>query len=287
MAPLATLRFRLLITLAMRIIALRDDLYRRAAARKGLSPPTPNHLFSIKYSQDQTLEAVSLQPLDPPIAAILIFQGIGEKLSYWQSVQTLLAQHSIASLIFHYSGYGKSTGAITPHNLHRNAHAAYAALLEIVPTNTPIFLLGFSMGSAVAADVANQLSPLAQGLILCEGFPSLREAAACIASSSFLSHLLPDIWRTVDTVQTLTQPLLLVHSDADRLFPAEFAHRIYRSASSQQTHPVELFIATGFSHNEPYQNPKLSYWQPILDFISRHASLHANASSLHTQAPQG
>ena len=237
------------------------------------------------YSQGQTLQATSLQPPDPPIAAVLIFHGIGEQLTYWQSVQTLLAQHGIASLVFHYSGYGKSPGAITPHNLHRNAHAAYAALLQIVPANTPIFLLGFSMGTAVAADVASHLSPPAQGLILCEGFPTLREAAACIASSSLLARLLPDIWRTVDTVQTLTQPLLIVHSDSDGLFPAEFAHRIYRSANSQQTHPVELFLATGFSHNEPYQNPQLAYWQPILDFISRHAALHANASSLHAQTP--
>ena len=117
------------------------------------------------------------------------------------------------------------------------------------------------MGTAVATDAASHLSPPAQGLILCEGFPSLREAATCIASISLLAKLLPDIWRTVDIVQTLTQPLLIVHSDSDRLFPTEF------------------------SHNEPYQNPRLTYWQPILDFISRHAALHANASSLHSQAP--
>ena len=238
------------------------------------------------YSQGQTLEAAFLQPSDPPIAAVLIFHGIGEKLTYWRSVQTLLARHGIASLIFHYSGYGKTPGTITPRNLRRNAHAAYAALLEIVPANTPIFLLGFSMGTAIAADAASHLSPPAQGLILCEAFPTLREAAACIASSSRLARLLPDIWRTVDTVKTLTQPLLIVHSDSDGLFPTEFAHRIYRAASSQQAHPVELFIATGFSHIEPYQNPQLAYWQPILDFISRHAALHANASSLHSQTSQ-
>jgi hypothetical protein len=270
----------------MRIISLRDEIYLRSAARKGLALPSTTSLSSMIYSLGQNLQATSLQPPDPPIAAVLIFHGIGEKLTYWQSVQTLLAQHGIASLVFHYSGYGKSPGAITPHNLHRNAHAAYAALLQIVPANTPIFLLGFSMGTAVAADVASQLSPPAQGLILCEGFPTLREAAACIASSSLLARLLPDIWRTIDTLQTLNQPLLIVHSDSDGLFPADFAHRIYRAASLQQTHPVELFIATGFSHIEPYQNPQLAYWQPILDFISRHAALHANESSLHSQTSQ-
>jgi uncharacterized protein len=285
MSILATLRFRFFMTLAMRIISLHDEIYLRAAARKGLVLSPATNLYSTIYSHGQVLEAVSLQPSYPPIAAVLIFHGIGEKLTYWQSVQTLLAQHGIASLVFHYSGYGKNPGAITPYNLHRNAHAAYAALLQIVPANTPIFLLGFSMGTAVAADAASHLSPPAQGLILCEGFPTLREAAACIASSSLLARLLPDIWRTVDTVQTLTQPLLIVHSDSDGLFPADFAHRIYRAASSQQTHPVELFIATGFSHIEPYQNPRLAYWQPILDFISRHAALHANASSLHAQTP--
>jgi uncharacterized protein len=289
MSILATLRFRFFITLAMRVISLRDTIYLRSAAKKGIYTPSSsgdsNLLLSYISSEGHALQAATLHPSDPPIASVLIFHGIGERLAYWQSVQNLLARHGIASLIFHYSGYGKSTGAITPHNLHRNAHAAYAALRQIIPTDTPIFLLGFSMGTAVAADVASHLSPPAQGLILCEAFPTLRAAAACVASSSLLSHLLPDIWRTVDTVQTLTQPLLVVHSHSDELFPASFAHSIYRSAKSQQTHPAELFITTGFSHNEPYQNPRLTYWQPILDFISHHAALHANASSLHSQTP--
>jgi pimeloyl-ACP methyl ester carboxylesterase len=289
MPILATLRFRFFITLAMRIISLRDEIYLRSAAKKGIHPRSfrgdSKPLLSAFSGEDHILQAASFQPSDPPIAAVLIFHGIGERLAYWQSVQNLLARHGITSLIFHYSGYGKSTGAITPHNLHRNAHAAYAALRQIIPTDTPIFLLGFSMGTAVAADVASHLSPPAQGLILCEAFPTLREAAARIASSPLLSHLLPDIWRTIDTTQTLTQPLLVVHSHSDELFPTSFADSIYRSAKSQQIHPVELFITTGFSHNEPYQNPRLSYWQPILDFISRHAALHANASSLHAQTP--
>jgi hypothetical protein len=273
----------------MRAIYLRDEFYLRAAARKGFLPPSQLNNTTILYStictNGDALEATSFQPPDPPIAAVLIFHGIGERLSYWHSVQTLLAQHGIASLAFHYSGYGKSLGAITPDNLHRNAHDAYAALRQTVPANTPIMLLGFSMGTAVAADVASHLSPPPQGLILCEGFPSLRDAATCVASSSFLALVLPDIWRTVDTIQTLTQPLLIVHSDSDRLFPTEFAHRIHRSALSHQIHPIEFFLARGFSHNEPYLNPRLTYWQPILDFISRHAALHANASSLHSPTP--
>jgi fermentation-respiration switch protein FrsA (DUF1100 family) len=287
MSILATLRFRFFITLAMRIISLRDEIYLRAAAKKGIYPRPSlgdaTHLLSLIYGEYHTLQAASLHPSDPPIAAVLIFHGIGERLAYWQSVQNLLTRHGIASLIFHYSGYGQSTGAITPHNFHHNAHAAYAALRQIVPTDTPIFLLGFSMGTAVAADVASHLSPPAQGLILCEAFPTLREAAARIASSPLLSHLLPDIWRTVDIMQTLAQPLLVVHSHSDELFPTSFAHSIYRAAKSQQIHPAELFLANGFSHNEPYQNPRLTYWQPILDFISRHAALHTNASSLHSQ----
>jgi hypothetical protein len=268
----------------MRAIMLRDEIYLRSMARKGLLSLRPlSNSFSITYSNDQTLEAALSKPFEPPIAAVLIFHGIGERLEYWHSVQTLLAQHGIASLIFHYSGYGKSSGTITTSNLHNNAHAAYSELRKKVPSNTPIFLLGFSMGTAVATDVASHLSPPAQGLILCEGFPSLREAAACITSSSRLPYLLPDVWRTIDSVRTLTQPLLIIHSHADRLFPVEFAHRVHRSAQSQKVHLVELFLAHGFSHNEPYLNPKLTYWQPILDFVSHHAGHHAYSSSRHTQ----
>ncbi len=42
--------------------------------------------------------------------AVLICHGIGELVEYWAKVQELLKAMGVSSLVFNYSGYGKSSG---------------------------------------------------------------------------------------------------------------------------------------------------------------------------------
>ena len=216
---------------------------------------------------NRSLKAVLATPATPS-AAILLFHGIGDRLTYWQSAQSLLLENNIASLIFHYSGYGRSTGATTPRNLHQDAHAAYSTLISLLPEPVPVHLLGFSLGTGIAADVAPHLSPPPAGLILCQPFTSLRLAAATIVPAA-LSSLLPNIWQTHRTIADISLPLLLVHGDADELFPISMAQQIESAAKTRSKHSVELIQPKGFTHNELYARPTLAYWQPIIDFVRR------------------
>jgi hypothetical protein len=45
-------------------------------------------------------------------AAVLFCHGIGETVAHWSAVQALFHDHGIGSLVFNYSGYGKSTGPL-------------------------------------------------------------------------------------------------------------------------------------------------------------------------------
>ena len=57
------------------------------------------------------LDAVFVEPAAiPPRASVLLCHGIGETVEQWFGVQQLLAANGVASLVFDYSGYGKSTG---------------------------------------------------------------------------------------------------------------------------------------------------------------------------------
>jgi alpha-beta hydrolase superfamily lysophospholipase len=265
----SSLRFRILITLAKSIIQMRDAAV--IATQNFLSRSSQATLQAeIRSGRplvipclNRSLEAVFATPT-APTAAILIFHGIGERLSYWHAAQHLLSESGIASLVFHYSGYGRSTGATTPQNLHQDAHAAYATLLSLLSETTPIYLLGYSLDTGVATEVTPHLVPPPAGLILCQSFTSLRDAAAAIAPA-ILSPLLPDIWRTHRSIADVGVPLLIVHGDADELFPVAMAQQI-ASAASRSQHPVSLIHPSGFTHNQAYLRPTLAYWQPIIDF---------------------
>jgi fermentation-respiration switch protein FrsA (DUF1100 family) len=207
---------------------------------------------------------------DAPIhAAVLLFHGIGDRLVYWRKAQQRLAQSGIASLVFHYSGYPGSSGTTTPEHLANDAHAAYAWIRDRMPAGTPVFLLGFSLGSGLATQVAADLRPPPAGLILCEAFSTLRHAARRISRPvGFLAKLLPDVWKSSQTIRNLSIPLLIVHSTGDALFPVSMAEEIHRVADASGV-AVELRVLEGHRPNAPYLNVPEDYWLVVTEFIAR------------------
>ena len=258
------LRFRLPITLIARTLILRDRIL-SADARPSFSC-FPTAMVAIPV-QTRTLTASFHQPRTRPRAAVLIFHGIGERSTSWQTAQHLLAQHGIASLVLAYSGYPGSGGATTPANLHHDTLAAYSSLRSLVAPDTPAFLLGLSLGTGIAIEAAPSLTPPPAGIILCQAFTSLRDAARAILRSRALARLLPDLYPTEATLPRIASPLLIVHADGDRLFPLDMGRRLHASALTNPGRSVHLAIPRGHAHNDAFLRPALTYWQPILDFI--------------------
>jgi hypothetical protein len=57
-------------------------------------------------------------------ASLLICHGIGETVEHWLGVQQLLAASGVASLVFDYSGFGRSSGFFNAKRCERDAVAA-------------------------------------------------------------------------------------------------------------------------------------------------------------------
>jgi len=263
-----TLCFRALITLGMKLISARDRFFVRIDSLPATDHSIP---ITIESSHNRSLQAIFHATSSSPQAGVLILHGIGDRLVYWANAQHLLDEEGFTSLIVHYAGYGQSTGPITPDNLRADIHTAYAHLRTLLPAHTPVFVLGFSMGTGALADVANLLAPRPAGIILCQPFTSLRAAAARIVTP-LLARLLPDLWPTAKTLRLLPSPLLIVHTDADPLLPLSMAKEIEAQAATQSLYPVTLAVPAGFGHNDVYLNPRKGYWTPILDFLRWHAA---------------
>lgn len=111
--------------------------------------------------------------------------------------------------------------------------------------------------------------PLPSGLILCEAFTTLREAAKRAARPvNPLGYLMPDVWKTRTTVAALRLSLLIIHSSADSLFPASMAEELY-VAAQQGSVSAELLVFSGYRHDAVYRTVPDDYWIAILDFIAR------------------
>ena len=106
------------------------------------------------------------------------------------------------------------------------------------------------------------------GLVLCEGFSSLREAAIAMGFPRWITRVVPDAWDTVHRVSALEIPVLVVHSDVDGLFPLSMAQRVAEACGSRGT----LVVIEGVSHNAPIFAPTEDYWRPIAEWVKERSS---------------
>jgi alpha-beta hydrolase superfamily lysophospholipase len=207
--PIAdSIRFQLL-DLGKQIIFARDRIAPIFDRLTGLATAKvfeiPRIGSSVEFASGQRAVAGWFVPQQgSPVASVLLFHGIGDHTHYWRRVQLRLAQAGISSLIFSLPGYGGNSGATSPANMEADARAAYALLAARVSSHTPIVLLGFSLGSGLAAQVASTLHPPLAALILLEAFTTLREGAMRAAwPAGFLGYLVPDLWNTRKTSRNL------------------------------------------------------------------------------------
>lgn len=195
--------------------------------------------------------------------AVLICHGIGELVEYWGKVQTLLQGMGVSSLVFNYSGYGTSTGHLSTAHCEEDTMAAYR---ELAGRGHPsIVLLGFSLGTGVSAAVASRVD--VDGLVLCEGFSTLREGAMAMGFPRWVTRIVPDAWDTVRRVCALEIPVLVVHSDVDGLFPLSMATSVAEACGGHG----ELVVIEGVSHNAPIFTPTEEYWRPIAAWVKQRA----------------
>jgi pimeloyl-ACP methyl ester carboxylesterase len=211
-----------------------------------------------------TLDAYFVRPAEQPVrTAVLICHGIGETVDHWLPVQRLFASEGVATLVFDYSGYGRSTGWIDGPQCDADAIAAFAYLQALMPGH-PVALLGFSMGSGVAAGVVGRVR--AERLILCAAFTSFRAAAASLGFPKFLTLTVPHLWRAEENLREHRSRVLIVHGERDELFPVAMAQELAGFCES------ELVVVPGMTHNQPFYAPTLRYWGLILSRLTADAT---------------
>jgi hypothetical protein len=215
-------------------------------------------------SGDRKLDATLVRATIDSAPALLIFHGTAEAVSYWADTQALLYRHGITSMVFDYSGFGRSTGRATAAHLEEDADSAYAEFARRVGPRTRHYLLGYSLGTGVVLDAVRRFTPQPSGVVFMASYSSAREGAVAFGLiPKWATFLLPDMWNNVRDTRNLRQPLLVVQSDADQLFPVSMAKAVYDAA----TVPKQMVVLHGYRHEDGHQRPTDDYWEPVVRFM--------------------
>jgi uncharacterized protein len=262
---LQKIAFSTSLTIASRFVQVRDRLLGRVPRSRPDRPGIRSTQHTISSGKN-LLDAVYLEPAKTaPRSALLICHGIGEIVPQWFPIQRIFAESGIASLVFDYSGYGRSTGSIGFLQCEQDAISSCELLQRLAP-GLPIALLGFSLGTGIATAILHRVT--ADRLILCAGYTSFRDAARAAWIPRFMTPLVPPIWSAREALCDCTLPVLIVQGDGDRLFQTHMAHELLACTNAR----ADLLILPARSHNAPFYYPKPEYWDPIINWLKPNAS---------------
>src|SRR5512134_2016722 len=173
---------------------------------------------------------------------VFYLHGNGGSLAGWFANLDLYRRANFDLFMLDYRGYGKSSGRIESEaQLHADVRAAWDAVAPAY-TGQARVLLGRSLGSALAAQLATQVQP--ELTILVSPYSSMRALAAehyPWVPGAVLRYPLD----TAAAIAGLPTPLLLVHGEHDTLISAS------HSAALQRQQPrAALRIVPGAGHND-------------------------------------
>lgn len=150
---------------------------------------------------------------------LLFFHGNGGTVR--AGIETLepVVAEGYGALLVEYRGYAGNPGTPSEDGLMHDARAGvrFLAARDIMPGN--IVVGGYSLGSGVAARIADEIEPRA--LFLMAPYTSLAAAAAETVGIDALRLLVRDRFDTQDVLRGATVPLFIAHGTADEVIPVD------------------------------------------------------------------
>jgi len=133
-----------------------------------------------------------------------------------------------------YRGFGGLDGVPTEAGIEDDARAAYDAVRERFHLDSRrIVVYGWSLGSAVAVDLASHVQP---GAVILEGAPASIVAIGAQRYPMFpVRMLIRNPFESIRKIDGVTSPKLFLHSAGDDIVPIEEGRRLFDAAPAPKT----------------------------------------------------
>lgn len=214
----------------------------------------------LKTEDDIKIEAWFI-PAEGAEYTLLFCHGNAGNLSHRLDSINIFNELGLNCLIFDYRGYGNSQGKPSEQGTYLDAEAAWRWLIE--KKNIPpeqIIIFGRSLGGSVAAYLAAEVQ--ARGLVLESSFTSFVDMGRKFYPYMPVKLFAKFNYSTVDYLQKVRSPVLLIHSRDDEIVPFEFGLRLYEAANEPKEF-VEIFG----SHNDGFLFSGQTYKQAFSEWF--------------------
>ena len=235
----------------------------------GMSPTPPvfNNVPGFQEVSHRTEDGLDLRALYRPAASkaptLVYFHGNADGLSGSLRVTERLVAKGYGLLLVGYRGYDGNPGSPTESGLYADGRSVMRWLSEHGVPGSGTVLVGNSLGSGPATEIA-ATHPVA-GLVLISGYTSLPDVAASAYPLIPVRLLMRDRFDNIGKINRVMAPILILHGTADRTIPYSHAVSLAGAAGNR----AQLVPFEGSGHElvgSSSLSPTIDHW---LSFLQR------------------
>jgi alpha-beta hydrolase superfamily lysophospholipase len=202
---------------------------------------------------------------------ILFFHGNGEVASDYEPIGSIYNQIGLNLFVADYRGYGSSGGKPTLSNMIKDTHPIFEGFKRILKEggfSGNLFIMGRSLGSASAIELASHYQSQLKGLIIESGFANVFNLLKYLGFPlESLEVVVPETPYSHKLIQKICLPTLVMHGEYDQIVPVQEGKALYETIAAKEK---RLIIIPGVDHNTIMSGGMQQYLKALQDFISVH-----------------
>jgi hypothetical protein len=196
------------------------------AAQAPFPEPRPGEGWSI--ARYETADGVRLAggffpPPSPERPVLLYFHGNAEAAAHNLPLADELRARGLGVFLAEYRGYGGLSGSPSEEGLHADGEAALAALGRFGVPPSRVVLVGRSLGSGVAVELATRHRVAA--VVLVSAYTSIVDMGRIVAGP-LAPLVVRDRFDSLGKIGRVAAPLVLLHGSRDDVVPVSMGRRL-------------------------------------------------------------
>jgi alpha-beta hydrolase superfamily lysophospholipase len=203
---------------------------------------------------------------------ILFFHGNGEIARDYDDIGSIYNRMGLNFFVADYRGYGMSGGKPTLTNMIKDAHPIFEGFKQVLKEKAfsgNLFIMGRSLGSASAIELAYHYQSQLKGLIVESGFANMfnlfeyfRFPAEVVGVAG------KEAPTSLQLIRKISIPTLVMHGEHDQIVPVQEGKSLYDNIAAEDK---RLLIIPGVDHNTIFLGGMEQYLQTLRDFVLAHS----------------
>ncbi len=180
---------------------------------------------------------------------ILFFHGNGEIVADYEDLGPVFLSLGINFFPVDYRGYGKSSGSPTVSAMMRDSHLIFDYFHKFLTERNhsgPRIVMGRSLGSASALELAANYMDKIDGLIIESGFAHLIPLMKHLGINSDESGISTDPIENIKKIEGFSRPTLIIHAEFDHIIPHSDGEELFAACGDTGK---EMLTIPGANHN--------------------------------------